>query len=159
MAADQRPTFSVQAVSGRLLDEDTGQWSADSVFDPSFVPFNQMGTSFLLMVTLDSGVTCVLLKPSGEEARAIARGERSPPTRPAACDKPRGWLNVDVRHGDGLHDRRAVELSRFFPRADGKILVPVLFYRRLPCQPLDFVIATSEQKQPMVRRVEFRCAE
>lgn len=158
-AADSQPTALVQGMSGRLFDKQTGQWSNADVFAPGFVPVNQMGTPLLLMVTIDLGAQCVVHEPSPEEAQAIARGERQPASRPASCDKPLGQLLADIKYGDGKHDRESVELSRFFAGLDGKIQVPMLFYRRLPCQPIDLTLRTSAQKKPLVRRVEFRCAE
>lgn len=156
-AAEQFP--SVQSVGGRLLDEDTWQWRDDDVFNPAFVPYNKTETSLLVMVTVDIGPSCVLHEPSQEEARAIARGERPPPTRPAACERPPGKLLASIRYGDGKKEEQAVELSRFFSGFDGKIRVPMLFYRRLQCEPIELVLRTNVQKTPLVRRVEFRCAE
>jgi hypothetical protein len=157
-AAGPQATPSVQEVSGHLYEQQTGQWSAD-VFGPAFAPVNRMSTPLLLMVTVDLGAQCVVQEPSGEEARAIARGERQPPSRPASCDKPPGQILAGIKYGDGKHDRQSVELSRFFVGFDGKVHVPMLFYRRLPCQPIELTIGTSLQKKPLVRRVEFRCAE
>jgi len=158
-AADPQPTPLVQVVSGHLFEEQTGQWSSADVFAPAFVPVNQLSTPLLLTVTVDLGAQCVVHEPSAEEARAIARGERQPPSRPASCDKPPGQVLADIKYGDGKHDRQTVELSRFFAGFDGKVHVPMLFYRRLPCQPIELTIGTSAQKKPLVRRVEFRCAE
>ena len=156
-AGQQLP--SVQSVSGRLLDEGTGQWGTDEVFDPRFIPYNKTEISLLVMVTVDLGPNCVVHEPSPEEARVIARGERPPPTRPAACERPRERVLADIRYGDGKHEEQAVELSRFFSGFDGKVRVPMLFYRRLPCQPIELVLRTNAQTTPWVRRVEFRCAE
>lgn len=158
-AADSQPTPAVQVLRGHLLDDRSGQLRSEDVFAPAFVPFNQISTPLLLMVTVDLGPLCVVREPSAEEARAIARGERPAPTRPATCEKPPGLLLAEVRYGDGGRERQTVALSRFFSGFDGKIHVPVLFYRRLPCQPIEVAVWTSAQKKPLVRRVEFRCAE
>jgi len=156
--ADLRPAAVVQAVSGRLLDDLTGLWRTDDVFDPAFAPFNELGTSLLVMVTLDLGASCVVHEPSADEALSIARGELRPPSRPAACNKPPGKVLAEIRYGDGTHDRQMVNLSRFFPAFDGKVHVPILFYRRV-CEPIELAVWTSAQKKPRVQRVEFRCAE
>jgi len=150
---------SLQSMSGRLLDERTGQWGGEDVFGPAFVPFNRMETSLLVMATVDLGPSCVVHEPSPEEAKAIARGERPAPTRPAACERPSGRVFADIRYGDGRHEQQGVDLARFFSGFDGKIRVPLLFYRRLPCRPIELTIRTGAQKNPLVHRVDFRCAE
>ncbi len=157
--ATDPPTPSVQVVSGHLYEDETGQWNSADVFAPTFIPVNQMSTPLLLTVTVDLGAQCVVREPSADEARAIAKGERQPPSRPASCDKPSGQVLADIKYGDGKHDRQTVELSKFFSGFDGKIRMPMLFYRRLPCRPIELTVSTSTQKKPMVRRVEFRCAE
>lgn len=158
-ATDPQLRPSAQVVSGHLFQEQTGQFSSVDVLAPAFVPVNQMSTPLLLIVTVELGAQCGVREPSAEEARAIARGERQPPSRPASCDKPRGQLMANIKYGDGKHDRQTVELSRFFAGLDGRIQVPMLFYRRLPCQPIELTVGTLAQKKPLVRRVEFRCAE
>jgi hypothetical protein len=158
-SADPQPHAAVQAVSGRLFDEQTGQWSQEDVLDRTFAPVNRMESSLLLLATIDLGPSCVIRDPSAEEARAIARGERRPPSRPRGCDKPPGKVFADIRYSDGTHDRQAVTLSRFFVGFDGKVHVPILFYRRLVCQPVELAVWTTTQKKRRVQRVEFRCAE
>jgi hypothetical protein len=158
-AAEPQLFPAVQSVSARLLDEQSGQWGTENVFDPAFVPVNKLETSLLVMATLDLGPSCVVHEPSPEEARAIARGERPAPTRPAACERPSGKILADIKYGDGKHERQTVELSRFFSGFDGKLRVPLIFYRRLPCRPIEMSIRTTAQKSSLVHRVDFKCAE
>ena len=129
------------------------------MFSPAFAPVNELGTSLLVLVTIDLGESCVIPEPSAEEALAIARGERPPPSRPAACDRPPGNVFAELRHGDGSAERRSVPLSTFFAPFDGKLRVPLLFYRRELCRPIALAIWTTTQKKPQLRRVEFDCRE
>jgi hypothetical protein len=157
--AEPAPPASVKAVSGRLLDEQTGQWGQEDVLSPAFVPVNQMGAPLLLMVAIDLGARCIVPQPSSDEVQAIAKGERQPPSRPRACDAPSGKLFVTIRYADGTVDRQSVPLARFFAGTDGVMHVPLLFYRRLVCQPVELAVWTSGQKRARARRIDFQCAE
>jgi len=50
-------------------------------------------------------------------------------------------------------------LSKFFSGADGKLRVPLLFYRRSPCRPLELAAQTSTNPKRLVARVPFQCRE
>jgi len=159
LGAEPATPASVKAMSGRLLDEQTGQWGQEDVLSPAFVPVNQMGTPLLLMVAIDLGARCVVPEPSSNEGQAIAKGQLPPPSRPRACDTPSGKLFVTTRYADGTVDAQSVPLARFFAGADGVMHVPLLFYRRLVCQPIELAVWTSGQKRQRPRRIDFRCAE
>ena len=150
---------NVCAVSGHLFDEGSGQWIAEDVLDPGYVPFNKLAIPLFVVATLNLGEACVMRQPSPEEARAIAKGERPPFERPAACQKPPGTLAIVVKHSDGSQDRQTATLSRFPSGEDGKIRVPFLFYRRLPCEPLEVAAQVSTNPKPLVKKVNFTCSE
>ena len=114
VAAEQQQFPAAQTVSARLLDEKSGQCGGDNVFDSAFVAFNRKETSLLVTAIVDLGPSCVIHEPSTEEARAIARGERPGPTRPAACERAQGKVLADIRYGDGKHEKQSVDLARFF---------------------------------------------
>ena len=154
-----RPSPTVKGFTGYLFDEGTGAWSGEDVFDPRYVPFNKLGVPLMVVATVDLGEGCAIRKPSAEEAQAIAKGERPPFARPKACEKPTGTITWKIKHGDGQHERQVVTLSKFFTGADGKIHVPFLFYRRLPCLPVELSVQTSSQARPIVKKVDFVCKE
>jgi len=49
------------------------------------------------------------------------------------------WGSADV-FAPAFVPVNQVQLSRFFAGVDGKVRIPMLFYRRLPCQPLELTI-------------------
>ncbi len=157
--ADRAPAPSVVAVSGYLFDEMSGELTKEDVFSPSYAPQNRLGASLLVVVTVDMGKGCAMPELSGPEAVAVARGQLAPPSRPALCDRPPGKVVVRLRSKGDPEQRQELTLSKFFTGESGKLRVPLLFYRRSQCVPLEIAVAASGQRAAWTKKVNFFCAE
>jgi hypothetical protein len=144
------------AIAARALDAST---EAEDVFDPGYAPINRLAVPLLVTVKIDLGPECKHVLLGGKAASDVLLGKVPAPRRPISCEKPTGTLQLTLKHSDGSTDQKRLPLAQFMADSDGKVRVPLLFYRKLACSPLTVSAKLVGSAVQVSKSVAFTCHE
>lgn len=158
-ASAKGPRPVPEGIVGQLFDETSGVLEVGNIFGPGYPAFNRLGRGLLLVVTVDLGKDCIMKTLSNVEAIAVAKGKAPPPSRPTRCGSPSGALRVNVSYTSVSSESRQVMLAPFGAAEDGKVRVPIFFYRNHACSALRVRASVTGSPVVVEETVDFGCGE
>jgi hypothetical protein len=150
---------SIEAFQGRLFNDADGSFEVEDVFSRDYMPINRLAVPLLVTVAVDLGPDCKHVTLSGKAASDVLQGKVPAPRRPTSCEKPTATLQVLLKYSDGSTDQKRLPLAQFMAGSDGKVRVPLLFYRRLTCSPLTVTAKLVGSAAQVTQTVAFDCQE
>jgi hypothetical protein len=142
------PALNVDGIKGYVFDDSKAAWETENVFDGNYASVNRLGVGLFTVVTVNIGAKCKFL---------MASTPGGPSGRPAYCQKPPGVLQVELAYGDGTKDVRHQSLAPFAADDDGRIHVPIFFYRKNVCVSLR--VTARIRSSSKTEKVAFTCRE
>jgi hypothetical protein len=153
------PVPIVEALQGSLFNDADGSFEADDVFSRDYVPINRLAVPLLVTIAVDLGPQCKLVPLSGKAASDVLLGKVPAPRRPVGCEKPNATVQVALKYSDGSTDQKRLPLAQHMAGSDGKVRVPLLFYRKLACSSLVVEAKVVGSAAKLSKTVAFACQE